>query len=90
MMDNTLFQSLDRDTKLTEKAQLIIGTLDVLTSAIVGRLIAERCLDFAGQPGQAIEYASLVVAEVLTETLHTIDQVELRRLCEHVRAESKK
>lgn len=89
-MKNTLFLSLDRDTQVSQKAQIVIGTLDVLVSAIVGRLISERLLDYAGQPGQTIECASLAVADELIDNLDKIDQVELKRFIEHVRSEGKK
>jgi len=79
MITNTLFQSLDTKQKLSEKAQTISGTLDIMTSAIVGRLIAERLIDYAGQPGQTIEYLSAVVADAVIKSLDMADAVEVKR-----------
>jgi len=80
MEDNTLFQSLDRKTaKLSQDAETIKGTLDVLTSALVGMLITERLIDYAGQPGQTVEYLSVSIAETLLNTLAKCDTVELDR-----------
>lgn len=81
-MDNTLFQSLDRKTTLTEDAEIISASLDMLTSAIIGKLIAERLIAYDGQPGQAIEYAALAVADAIVQTLPLVDSIELKRLKE--------
>lgn len=81
-MKNTLFQSLDNDRVMTEDAKRISSTLDMLTSAIVGRLISERVIDYAGQPGQTIEYVSCAIADTLVEVLPTVDTVELLRFIE--------
>lgn len=79
MMTNTLFQSLDAKQKLSEAAQTLSGTLDVMTSEIVGRLISERLIDYAGQPGQTIEYLSCVIADTLIKSLAHADSVEIKR-----------
>jgi len=87
MSTNTLFQSLDRADTLTDDAKIVSSSLDVLTSAIVGRLIAERLVDFAGQPGQTIEYLSVCVAETIVANLDRLDTVELKRFWDAKRAE---
>jgi len=79
MITNTLFQSLDTKTKLSEEALTIGSTLDVMTSAIVGRLISERLIDYAGQPGGTIEYLSAIVADTLIKSLSQADTVEIMR-----------
>jgi len=79
MITNTLFQSLDTKQKLSEAAQTLSGTLDVMTSEIVGRLISERLIDYAGQPGQTIEYLSCVIADTLIKSLAHADSVEVKR-----------
>lgn len=81
MANNTLFQSLGRKQfELSADAKVISSSLDMLVSAIVGRLIAERLIDYAGQPGQAIEYLSVCVADTLLNTLDKVDIVEIDRL----------
>jgi len=85
MTTNTLFQSLDTKQRLSEEAVTIDSTLDVMTSAIVGRLIAERLIDYAGQPGQTIEYLSAVVADTLIKSLSQADTVEIMRFFKIVR-----
>jgi len=85
MITNTLFQSLDTKQRLSEDAVAIGSTLDVMTSAIVGRLIAERLIDYAGQPGQTIEYLSAVVADTLIKSLSQADTVEIMRFFKIVR-----
>lgn len=79
MITNTLFQPLDSKQKLSESAVTISSTLDVMTSAIVGRLISERLIDYAGQPGQTIEYLSAIVADTLIKSLEQADTVEIMR-----------
>ena len=78
-MKNTLFQFSDDSRALTANAQKMESTLDILVSAIVGRLVAERLIDYAGQPGQTIEYLSLAVADTIVASMDTIDTVELNR-----------
>jgi len=80
MMSNTLFQSLDRPHTLSQDAKTISSSLDVLVSAIVGRLVSERLIDYGGQPGQTIEYLSICVADTLLNTLDKVDTVEIDRL----------
>jgi len=87
MDKNTLLQSLDLDIVLSPRAQTIAQTLEVLTSAIVGRLIAEQLLDYSGQPGQTIEYASAMIADTLISNLDKVDTVELKRFWETKRSE---
>jgi len=79
MITNVLFQSLDTKQKLSEAAQTLSGTLDVMTSEIVGRLISERLIDYAGQPGQTIEYLSCIIADTLIKSLAHADSVEVKR-----------
>ena len=81
-MENTLFQSLDNRLPLTEDAKMIHSSLDMLTSAIIATLIKERLIDYAGQPGQTIEFASIVIANALVEALGNVDTVEMRRFFE--------
>lgn len=76
---NTLFQSLDSDHKLSPKALTLVGSLDIMTSVIVGRLISERLIDYANEPGQTIEYLSAVIANALIESLEKADTVEIGR-----------
>jgi len=78
-MDNKIFSSLDSDHAISERAKLIDGSLDMLTSALVGRLIAERLINYAGQPGQTIEYLSACIADALVDSLAKVDTVEMER-----------
>jgi len=87
MITNTLLQSLDRDNVLSPRAETIAMTLELLTSAIVGRLIAEQLLDYSGQPGQTIEFACATIADTLVNTLDKVDTVELKRFFEASRSE---
>lgn len=79
MDNNQLFQSLDSDHAISERAKLINASLDMLTAAIVGRLISERLIDYAGQPGQTIEYAAACIADTLVDSLGKVDTVEMSR-----------
>lgn len=74
---NDLLQSLDRSGELSEDAKMIHQTLETLTAAIVGRLISERLIDYAGQPGQTIEYLSACVGDAIVSNLDKVDTVEL-------------
>lgn len=65
---------------LTENAKMLHDILDQLTSAIVGRLISERLIDYAGQPGETIEYAGRCVADELATQLPNIDIVAMCRV----------
>ena len=78
-MDNSLLSSLDSNTDLTDKAKAIEHSLDMITSAIVGRLISERLIAYDGQPGQAIEYLAACVADTLVDSLSKVDTIEMRR-----------
>lgn len=80
MNTNTLFQSVTDRHPLTEDAKMIHGTLDLMTSLIVGRLISERLIDYAGQPGEVIEHLSRIVASAVVDGLLTADMVEIVRL----------
>jgi len=77
MMQNTLFQSLDRKHELSDRAKDLGSTLDQMTSQIVGRLISERLIDYAGQPGQVIEYLAAIIGDSLIKALEDADTVQL-------------
>jgi len=76
---NDILITLDGNHKLSPDAKMIAQTLDTLVSALIGRLIAERLIEYAGQPGQTIEYAAGVIGDVLVEHLDKVDTVELKR-----------
>lgn len=78
MTTNTLFESLG-DLPLSEDAKVIHGTLDAATSIFVARLIEARLIDYAGQPGETIEYLSRVVAAAFIDSLKMADAVEIIR-----------
>jgi len=79
MTHNTLFQSITDKLPLTEDAKMLHGTLDMATSLIVARLIQERIIDYAGQPGETIEYLSQLIAAAFIDSLARADTVELIR-----------
>lgn len=80
MERNDILNSLDLSSDMSEKALIIPRTLDTLVSALLGRLIAERLIDYAGQPGQTIEYLAACIGDTLVESLDKIDTVEMKRL----------
>lgn len=76
---NYITHSLDSRSALPSEAHAISHSLDMLTSAIVGALISERLIDYAGQPGQSIELAAHIIAKTLVSGLDQVDTVELKR-----------
>lgn len=82
-MANTLFESMTDKFPLTKEARLLHSTIDQLTSQIIGRLISERLIDYAGQPGETIEHAARVVADTLVSGLMDADIVALCQVHEY-------
>jgi len=77
-MANTLYESSD-SLPLSANAKMLAGTLDAATSLIVGRLIQERLIDYAGQPGETIEYLSQIIAAAFIDAIEHGDTVEIIR-----------